>query len=325
MGNHPMYSKIFDHMRRHGGTLIQHDAHMIDFLESQFGKQRLAKILEDELGQELTDVEAAEILRNPEKLPRPFLSEIVRFANPVIVHSPAAAEIIRSLYGAHAMYFPVAMPYPFDKKDLEHDIRLRTKLALGIDPSRPCVASFGEVHMLKGAKQCVFVIKELVDWGYDFQFLFVGPVDDALRRELLDMARKLNIADHIALVGGVSEPKYIQYLQAVDIVLQIRQIPFGQVSGALLDAVSAGMHGVASENLATSIEAPSCIARVIDKGSPTQYAERVAGLIDSGEYAQRPGPGWGDFIAKHSFARYARKLVSMLLGANGAWGGGQSK
>lgn len=319
MGNHPMYRPIFEHMRQHGGALILHDAHMMDFLNSQFGKKRLCELLSVELGRELTDEDVGKLMQNYEKLPRPFLGEIVRYADPVIVHSPAAAEIIRNFYGIQAMYFPVGMPYPFNEKNLKNEIRQRAKLVMGIDPSRPCVASFGEVSKLKGAKQCVFVIKELVDWGYDLQFIFVGPIDDALRSELINISMSLNIDGHIVFSGSVSEDKYIKYLQAVDIVVQIRKIPFGQVSGALLDAVSAGMYGVASENLANSIEAPPYITRVSDYGSPTLYAEQVATLLDSGQYVQRPGPGWEDFIVKHSFARYARKLVSSLYGANKAW------
>jgi glycosyltransferase involved in cell wall biosynthesis len=313
LGNHPMYAKIFDRMRWYGGALILHDAHMIDFLIGRFGEERLRKIVGAELGKKIDDVELANIVRNVEKLPRPFLSEILRYANPVIVHSPIAADVIRKLYGVQAMYFPVAMPYPFERDQLEKGVRLQAKISLGIDSARPCIASFGEVHFLKGAKQCLYTIKELVEWGYDMQFVFVGPVSEELRSELFEMARRLGIEEYVSLAGGVSEAKYVQYLQAVDIVLQIRQIPFGQVSGALLDAVSAGMSGVASENLAASIEAPECIVRVPDKGSPTLFAEQLAELIDSKRFAQRPGPGWEDFVAKHGFARYARNLLSLLF------------
>jgi glycosyltransferase involved in cell wall biosynthesis len=161
----------------------------------------------------------------------------------------------------------------------------------------------------------LFVTRELLDWGVDFQFLFVGPVEDALRQELSERIAEYRLQDHVRIVGGVSEALYMQYLQAADIVLQIRQIPFGQVSGALLDAVSAGMHGVASENLARSIEAPDLIRRVNDKASPTIYAEEIARLIESRDYAQRPGPGWESFTIKHDFAKYAKNLLSLLATA----------
>lgn len=315
LGNHPMYSRIFDLMQEHGGVLIQHDAHMIDFLNCRFGKEGLSSILQEEYGQPVDVNDVSRLIGNLADYGRPFLQEVVRHANPVIVHSPTAARLLRDLYGVQAEYFPVAMPYSFKQPELTEEARIRAKMMAGISPSRPCIISFGEVHLMKGALQCLFAMKDLCDWGIDFQFLFVGPVDDGLRDELEKRIKDYGLRDHVKLVGGVSEAEYIQYLQAGDIVLQIRQIPFGQVSGALLDAVSAGMHGVASENLAISIEAPAMIRRVSDKASPTIYAEKLAEMIESGVYLQRPGPGWEDFTVKHDFARYSRNLLNLVFGS----------
>lgn len=314
LGNHPMYLKIFDMMREHGGALILHDAHMIDFLNHRYGRKRLGALLSSEYGSSIDAADPGKVIDGLAGYGRPFLREIVRHANPTIVHSPTSAAILGDLYGVEAHYFPVAMPYPFERNELTADARLQAKLALHIAPSRPCIASFGEVHMMKGAKQCLFAMKELADWGIDFQFLFVGPVDRALGNELQERIAQYGLQDNIVLKGAVSEADYIQHLKAVDIVLQIRQIPFGQVSGALLDAVSAGMHGVASENLARSIEAPALIRRVNDRASPTIYAEQLAEMIAARSYEDRPGPGWEDFTAKHDFGRYARNLLSLLFG-----------
>lgn len=314
LGNHPMYLKIFDMMCEHGGTLILHDAHMIDFLNHRYGSKRLGALLSHEHGAPIDASDPGKVIGRLAEYGRPFLREIVRHANPTIVHSPTSRAVLHDLYGINASYFPVAMPYPFEQSELTPQARLQAKLALGIAVSRPCIASFGEVHMMKGAKQCLFVMKELVDWGIDFQFLFVGPVDQSLGNELRERIERYGLQEHVVIKGSVSESDYVQHLQAVDIVLQIRQIPFGQVSGALLDAVSAGMHGVASENLARSIEAPSLIRRVNDKASPTIYAEQLAEMIAAKSYKDRPGPGWEDFTVKHDFGRYARNLMSMLFG-----------
>ena len=313
LGNHPMYARIFDLMLEHGGALILHDAHMLDFLAVKYGKEKLAEFLLDEYGKPINTDDHGSIVSDLASYGRPFLKEVVRYANPTIVHSPTSATVLRSLYGVNAQYFPVGMPYPFKREELTFESRTQAKLTLGISPARVCIASFGEVQMLKGAKQCLFALKELAEWGVDFQFLFVGPVDDALRNELNDRIRQYRLQDHVVIKGVVSEDDYIQYLKAVDIVLQIRQIPFGQVSGALLDAVSAGMHGVSSENLAVSIGAPELIRRVDDKSSPTLYAAELARLIESKAYQVRPGPGWENFIVEHDFVRYARNLVSLLF------------
>ena len=314
LGNHPMYTRIFDLMREHGGALILHDAHMIDFILHRYGEKRFGEILLKEYGKPIDTSNLGVIIGHLARYERPFLGEIVRHANPVIVHSPTSVEILRDIYGVDTKYFPVAMPYPFNKADLSSEARLQAKLGLGISPSRPCIASFGEVHMMKGAKQCLFAMKELADWGVDFQFQFVGPIETCLRDELAERIQQYQLQDNVTIKGAVSESGYIEHLKASDLILQVRQIPFGQVSGALLDAVSAGMHGVASENLARSIEAPAFIRRVNDRASPTVYAEQLAQLIEHKSYEDRPGLGWEDFTVKHNFARYARDLMSLLFG-----------
>jgi glycosyltransferase involved in cell wall biosynthesis len=254
------------------------------------------------------------VISNLAEYGRPFLREIVDHADLIIVHSPIAAQVINTVYGVNTEYFPVAMPYPFQQSQLTDEARLHAKIAAKVALNKPCIVSFGEVHLMKGAKQCLFAMKELKDWGIDFQFLFVGPVAPSLEAELYSKIDEYGLREYVTITGGVPEAEYIRYLQAGDIVLQIRQIPYGQVSGALLDAVSAGMSGVASENLARSIEAPAMIRRVNDKASPTIFAEQIAKLIESEEYLDRPGEGWKAFTDKHDFAVYAKKLLSLLFG-----------
>lgn len=229
LGNHPMYLKIFNMMCEYGGTLILHDAQMLDFLNYRYGSKQLSDFLSQEYGSSIDASDPGKIIGKLSEYGRPFLREILRHAGATIVHSPIAATVIRNLYEVDVNYFPVAMPYPFKPSELTPQARLQAKLALGISSSRPCIASFGEVHMLKGAKQCLFVMKELLDWGIDFQFLFVGPVEEPLANELRERIKQYGLEDYVAIKGAVSEADYIQHLKAVDMVLQIRQIPFGQV------------------------------------------------------------------------------------------------
>ncbi|GAW42083.1 hypothetical protein SH203_02497 [Brevundimonas sp. SH203] len=314
LGNHPLYLPIYMLLRRHGGVVIQHDAHMLDFLYVLLGREELEQLLKRELGKLYPAHEVGVLIGRLSEFGRPLLSPIVEVADGVIVHSPIACSVIDEIYDSHVEYFPVGMPYSFKKEELSADKRLSAKYSSGIDPQIPCIISFGEVHLQKGAKQCLFALSELKSWGVAFQFLFVGPIRPELRAELDSYIERFDLNEFVKIVGSVSEEQYARYLVAGDIVLQIRQIPFGQVSGALLDAVSAGMHGVASENLARSIEAPQFIRRVADGSSPTIYAEQLAELIASGAYEDRPGLGWGEFAVKHDFGAYARNLLAMIFG-----------
>jgi hypothetical protein len=314
LGNHGMYAPIYALLRRHGGIVIQHDAHMLDFLNGFLGRDGLEKLLAEELGQRRSAHDVGLLINSLSDFRRPLLSPIVEVADGVIVHSPTARSVIDNLYDSHVEYFPVGMPYSCSPEEITPEKRLSAKYVAGIDPQLPCIISFGEVHLQKGAKQCLFTLSELKSWGMKFQFLFVGPIRDELKSELLGYIGRLGLDDCVKIVGAVSEEQYERYLIAGDIVLQIRQIPFGQVSGALLDAVSAGMHGVASDNLAKSIEAPGFIRRVVDGSSPTIYAEQLSEIIASKEYENRPAKGWTDFTKSHDFGVYARNLLAMIFG-----------
>lgn len=316
LGNHPMYAPIYRLLRRFGGVVIQHDAHMLDFLKEVLGRHALEALLYQELRERHSAHDVGTLINGLPKFGKPLLSPVLDVADAVIVHSPTAREIINDVYDSHVEYIPVGMPYSFGSEELSRERRFSAKYGAGIDPAVPCIISFGEVHLQKGAKQCLFALAELKSWGIKFQFLFVGPVSDDLKAELAGYITRLGLGDDVKIVGAVSEEWYAKYLLAGDVVLQIRQVPYGQVSGALLDAVSAGMHGVASESLARSIEAPQFVRRIVDGSSPTIYAEALAEMIASKAYEERPAPGWEDFATRHDFSAYARRLLAMIFGAN---------
>ncbi|WP_297804124.1 glycosyltransferase [uncultured Brevundimonas sp.] len=314
LGNHRMYHPIYSMMRQYPGVVIQHDAHMLDFLNGLVGGEGLSELIKHEAGVDYKVTSIVKLISDLENIGVPLLSSVLEPASSVIVHSPGSRDVIARNYDVEVTYLPVGMPYPFAHEQLEDVARRNAKLTLGVDVDRPCIVSFGEVHLLKGAKQCLLTLAELKAMGAPFRFYFVGPVLPELRADLERMRDALGLGEMVTFTDGVSEEEYIRFLQASDIVLQIRQIPFGQLSGALLDAVSAGMYGVSSEGLARAIEAPETIIRVNDKASNIVYAEALYKLIASEKYKVRPAPSWEKFSKDHAFFLYAKNLLERIFG-----------
>ena len=313
LGNHRMYERIYSMMKKYGGVVIQHDAHMLDFINFLEGSAGLSALIKREADIDYTVTSITKLISDLDVIGVPLLSSVLEPASSVVVHSPTSRDVIAENYDVDVSYLPVGMPYPFKQEQIEPEARKNAKIALGVDLGRPCIVSFGEVHLLKGAKQCLLALAELHGMGAPFQFYFVGPVQAELRLELERIRDDLGLNEVVTFTDGVSEENYIKFLQAGDIVLQIRQIPFGQLSGALLDAVSAGMHGVSSEGLAKAIEAPDTVVRVNDKASNFVYAEALYQLIQSKNYNVRPAPSWEEFSKKHDFAVYAKNLLSRIF------------
>ena len=312
LGNHPLHRPVYDLLIKHRGAVVLHELQLFDFLHFTMGagfRRHAAAILrrpvdEEELQRWFTD---------RSKMPEPFLETIVEQAAPPIVHSSKAQETLKIFYKAQSLYLPVAIQHPFAADDLSEERRAVAKLRCGVDPKNIAIGTFGDVQPAKGDRQYVFALRDLRDWGYDGHLYFVGVIAPELRFELKALAEKLDLAEAVHFTSRISESSYMEHLLAMDLAIQYRRMPFGQLSGALLDTVAAALPSVATLSLAEAIDAPDYVMRLEDVCSPFLMAEALADAIDSGWHRTRSHPSWRPYVNEHSFANYAERLISALL------------
>ena len=91
--------------------------------------------------------------------------------------------------------------------------------------------------------------------------------------------------------------------------MQLRNAGQGNISGALIDCIAAGLPTVTTQDLATTLNAPSYIAAVSDHLNPTEIAATLATLINN-----RPAtePIRAAYCQTHGMTRYVETLLTMV-------------
>lgn len=160
-------------------------------------------------------------------------------------------------------------PFPVSAND-----RLRARYTLHVPDSALLVCSFGFAANRK-------LSNELVDaWtGADLpseaRLVLVGDADgsygDALRRRIRDDAA-------VTITGYVSDDVFRTYMQAADVVVQLRQGSRGEFSGAAIYAMAHGRPLVASRHGSLAEIAPDACVHVDDPLDVDQLARALTDL-----------------------------------------------
>lgn len=255
------------------GVGIFHDAQLFDFARQVLGDTKMIELASKRLGRAVGMREFQSWHDDRSLLPIPFLEPASTFPHAAIVHSPTQREYHAQYSGCPTHYVPVAIQHVFQKKQLATEYLIRSKIRCGLDELAINIGTFGFVHFEKLPDIYLATTRHLHDWGIPVHFWFVGTIGEADQQRIVETAGILGLESYVHFSGRVSESKYCDYLLALDMAIQIRRPYFGQLSGALLDCVSAGLPTVANTSLAESIEAPSYVKRIKDHFTSINIAE----------------------------------------------------
>ncbi len=307
MGNNATFHrKTFEQLLHYGGACIAHDSRMLGFYR-QLGMNRAMAVASAELGRSVRPTEINAWLADEASLPALHLGEIAAAADPMIVHAPLTARLIRERYQVDAAVLPFCIYRPLTPATPAQRAEARRRLAL--PDGQMVIATFGAVHRTKAPEDCIWALEVLRGWGIDAALHFVG--EHAEPHALDRTAAELGLSSHVRFLDHfVGEDLYRDYLIGADLGIQLRLTGFGSMSGALLDCIAAGLPTVANVSLAEGADAPSYVRRVPDALSPLLVAEALADLLDEGR--ARIDPARQAFAEAHSFRVYAERLCEAL-------------
>jgi glycosyltransferase involved in cell wall biosynthesis len=307
MGNNATFHrKTFDQLLHYGGACIAHDSRMLGFYR-QLGMHRATAVAAAELGRPVFPADIDAWLADEASLPALHLGEIAAAADPVMVHSPPTARLIRERYNVDAALLPFCIYRPWNQPaPVEREAARRR---LGLPDGQVVIATFGAVHRTKAPADCIWALEILRGWGIDATLHFVG--EHAEPHTLDRTAADLGLSAHVRFLDRfVGEDLYRDYLAAADLGIQLRLTGFGSLSGALLDCIAAGLPAVANASLAGASDAPAYVRRVPDELSPLLVAEALADLLEEGRAGTEPARR--AFEQAHSFRLYAARLCEAL-------------
>lgn len=313
MGNSNHHTTILDFLKNNGGSCIAHDARQIDFYFHIRGIEETVRIASLEAGRPISIEEVSGWLRNQRDLPVLFLSEIVRSADPIFVHSPTTAVIIKDLYDVAPVVLPFAQYRVMPPDICRPESRRRARQRLGLRESDIVLTTFGHLGPTKGVDALAWAVGMLHSWGIRAKLFYCGSAQEQMQSVVLDIAAQCGISDHVfTFEKDVSEESYIDFLTASDVGVQLREYFMGGLSGALNDCIAAGLPSVANEHLATAMDAPRFVRRVPDNLSPILIAEAILGVLAEGDNRRRPIEEMQAFRQKHSPETYCDTLLQAL-------------
>lgn len=93
---------------------------------------------------------------------------------------------------------------------------------------------------------------------------FVGPCPDVLEMVIRDRAATRGIGDSVEVAGGVDDPAWWEWMERATVAVQMRDSAGGEMSAAVLDALSAGVPVLT--NLASAADYPEGTVELLGGG-----------------------------------------------------------
>jgi glycosyltransferase involved in cell wall biosynthesis len=313
LGNSSHHRREFDLLLSYGASCIAHDIRMLNFYLHEFGETRTLALAEAELRRPVTSRMLQHWVDDPGDLPILLLSEVAACADPLILHSPLAAELVNKHYGREALVLPFGANRNFTEEELSAASRAAARARLGLSEQTIIVASFGLVHLDKAPLELIWALEQLRCWGYDARLAFVGSVDVRAEESIAQCGRETGLENYILHPDNTwDESVYRDWLLACDVAVQLRTFQLGALSGALLDCITAAIPTVANDYLCRTVGAPDYVSRVPNGLSAFRIAEEIAGILDAGRHRQRPLDARRQDAAGRTFEVYSQRLLAAL-------------
>jgi glycosyltransferase involved in cell wall biosynthesis len=235
------------------------------------------------------------VLRNPSRLQKSILAELVDTSAASVVMSRAAATLLTDEYGIDPGRLDV-VPHGVPRLPLVP--RPGAKSRLGLDEGR-IILSFGLLGPGKGYEAVIRAIPAVVEEFPMARYVVLGATHpdmlrregEAYRRRLEELAARLGVAEHVQFVDRyVAKSELGAWLEAADVFVtpypNLDQI----VSGTLSYAMGAGKAIVSTPYAYAEEMLENGRGLLVPPGSPEALASAFLELL--GDDALRTRLGW---------------------------------
>lgn len=245
IGNNPWHAFAYETALRHPGIVVMHEAnlhHLIADITIRRGDWD-GYLAEAEYNGGAAALEYARRVRNLEVGPDydglPMTRRLLEHARGLVVHSEFVAQQMR----AQGFGGPIAV-IPHGAWIPETD-RNSTRESLGIDENAPLIGAFGYLKPYKRIAESLRALRRLVKLDPRVRMILVGEPHPEFKLDQL--IRTLGLTEHVRLLGFTPIEKFVDYIGACDIVLNLRYPTVGETSGSLQRALGLGKAVIVSD------------------------------------------------------------------------------
>ena len=253
IGNNPYHGFAYENALRHPGVVVMHEAnlhHLIADLTIKRGDWD-AYLAECELNGGAPALEYAKRARTltvgPDYEGVAMTRRLLDCSRGLIVHSNFVAGLMRrqGFKGPIATIPHGAWIPQTDRNGARH--------SLGLDESTPLIGAFGYLKPYKRIAESLRALRRLVKLDPRARMILVGePHPDFGVEQLI---RTLDLSEHVRILGFAPIDKFVEYIGACDIVLNLRYPTVGETSGSLQRALGLGKAVIVS-NIGAFAELP---------------------------------------------------------------------
>ena len=245
IGNNPWHGFAYETALRHPGVVVMHEAnlhHLIADLTINRGDWD-AYLAEAELNGGAAALEYALRVRalavGPDYEGVPMTRRLLEASRGLVVHSGFVEREMR----AQGFIGPIAtIPHG---AWIPRTDRNSARQSLGLDEDTPLIGVFGYLKPYKRIAESLRALRRLVRIDPRVRMILVGePHPEFLVDQLI---RTLGLSEHVRVLGFTPIEKFVEYIGACDIVLNLRYPTVGETSGSLQRALGLGKAVIVSD------------------------------------------------------------------------------
>jgi glycosyltransferase involved in cell wall biosynthesis/SAM-dependent methyltransferase len=322
VGNNPDHLHVFQEAIRVPGVVVLHDYllhHLVATLTLGNGRpHEYASYLEHEygfMGWRIAQRRFAGVFSEYEQFLMPLNARVLESARGVIVHSLWSESRIRLRYPKLAVRrIPHHLgPLP---DGFTLDSRAAARRRLGIPPDVLVFASLGFITPPKQIDRCLRVFSRIRSELPPFRYLLVGSKHPYYSIDAIIEAEGLK--DVTAITGYVDIKTFHDYIQAADIILNLRHPSAGETSGTLVRTVGMGRPAVVFDDSTFRDYPNDVVVKVpLFDDNDRALSEALRWLALDVPWRERLGQRAHEFVAtehaiERSAARYAEFISEAL-------------
>lgn len=298
VGNNPHHDFVYEAALRHPGFVVMHEAnlhHLIAHLTITRDDWD-AYIAECEYEGGPAALEFAHRVRRLEVGPDyegvPMTRRLLNASKAVIVHSDFVARLTRQqgFSGAiatipHGAWLP------------RQTNAMAARYELGLDETTPLIGAFGHIKPYKRIAESLRAFRRLVKLEPRARMILVGEPHPAFPVDQL--IRTLGLRENVRLIGFAGIEKFVAYMGACDIVLNLRYPTVGETSGSLQRALGLGKAVIVSDvGSFSELSDDICLKVPPGAGEEDLIFEYLNVLVAKPELARAMGARAREWVAK---------------------------
>jgi glycosyltransferase involved in cell wall biosynthesis/SAM-dependent methyltransferase len=312
LGNNPYHDFVYETALRHPGVVVMHEAnlhHLMAHLTIRRGDWE-TYVAECEYNGGAAALAFAQRVRRLEVGPDyegvAMTRRLLEASRGVIVHSNFVAAETRS----QGFEGPIAtIPHGAWVPETN---RLATRHALGVDESTPLIGAFGYLKPYKRIAESLRALRRLVRLDPRVRMILVGEPHPEF--PVSQLIRTLDLREHVRVLGFVPIEKFVDYMGACDIILNLRFPTVGETSGSLHRALGLGKSVLVSD-IGSFAEYPDdiCLKVPVGPNEEDLIFEYLNTLVSRPDLAQAMGARAKAWVAREcTWSVVANRYVDFL-------------